>query len=412
MKPNLLFIALLLLANAVLMAQKPFSGKKIDRYFDENEREISKKEFKKHDGWQAGFSKFEFETDSCTLHIIDRNPARGKIGPATMTEIRALLSLQTQAPIDTSKVLVIQFSPGLDPCSDYEFKPLVKANYKAFNKKIARLEGVSSFYFHKKGADMSRDEKYANWLPDETQILRRTFFWYDYPCGSYVVIAPNGDFYVQKGEYEIHGIFEAINLVAGKPLFVENPDRFLDEKGHEISQKQFDYYPDISTELLKMDLETDSFNLHVILKQRASGTLDAKTLAEIRQALEKEVGSPVDHSTTMAILYCPLLDYFRWADAEGTKGWDNLPAEMEKRLAKNRKVSYFSIYKFGEDLGTIPPTGHWFPDSEHVLERTFFQVDSPCYSFVAIRPDGSYDLQKWHFSVDRFVNSALDLLEK
>jgi len=48
------------------------------------------------------------------------------------------------------------------------------------------------------------------WYKDQSGIIEKTFFPIPYPCGSYVLIDENGNFYVQKGEYNIEEIIYLI----------------------------------------------------------------------------------------------------------------------------------------------------------------------------------------------------------
>lgn len=412
MKPNLLFIALLLLANAVLMAQKPFSGKKIDRYFDENEREISKKEYESHDGWEENFMRFEVETDSSIRHLIEKTYAGGKIGSSTMAEIHALLGRQSSVAVDTSKILVIQFYPGIDPCSGNEYKPFVKANFRAFDKKIAKLEGVSSHYFHKKGADIGVRSRYANWLPDESQILQRTFFWYDYPCGSFVVIAPDGEFFEVKGEYAPDYIFTAITILAGKPVFEKQVDRYFDENGKEISQRKFDSSPKFSLDYLITVCETDSCIRHAFEKKVEHGRLSAEDMAKIRQQFERLPGAKFDPKKTLVVQFFTGNSSASFDPGGCAVDLGNCSKNLMDFSEKHPEATVLFLHGAGAGMGDRPEFSKWLPDTDGAIERAFFDFRHPCINLVAINPDGEFFAHKFERDTDRFLGSAKKLMRK
>ena len=64
-------------------------------------------------------------------------------------------------------------------------------------------ENISQYFIFKDEKSVNNFGKYFKWYLDKNQLIEKTFFKFHYPCGSYVIIRPNGNYYSQRGEYNI-----------------------------------------------------------------------------------------------------------------------------------------------------------------------------------------------------------------
>ena len=56
------------------------------------------------------------------------------------------------------------------------------------------------------------------WHEDPSDIVKRMFFQYHYPCESFVVIAPSGAYISFLGEYPIEYVIDAIDALASTSI--------------------------------------------------------------------------------------------------------------------------------------------------------------------------------------------------
>lgn len=115
------------------------------------------------------------------------------------------------------KALIVIYYPGKDECNSTG----LGNNASTFQKehqtllKWAEKFGASEpVYIY---SDPSGLEKYGGlipWQQDPDRIFQNQFFKYPYPCGSFVVIHPNGSFRGILGEYPLSQINVALKKLS------------------------------------------------------------------------------------------------------------------------------------------------------------------------------------------------------
>ena len=87
----------------------------------------------------------------------------------------------------------------------------MRVKYKRFLKKLKKMKNVSQFFMYKSPVGTKKYGKQLNWIKDEFGTIEKIFLPLHYPCGSYVLLDSNGNYYVQKGEHDIDKIIDLLN---------------------------------------------------------------------------------------------------------------------------------------------------------------------------------------------------------
>ena len=177
-------------------------GQAKEVYLNDDFVEITKAEFEKpHD--PNIFYKLKFELDTLTAHIKVQRIKKGKVTQELLDLIRCELSTLANQPIPQENLLVINYYHGPDPCNSGDHS-YTRDMYNLYAKKVSKLSDVSQFYVCKsENGTRSRFGKDIQWIHDKNGTIEKTFLPVQYPCGSFVLLDSAGNFYVQKGEYNV-----------------------------------------------------------------------------------------------------------------------------------------------------------------------------------------------------------------
>jgi hypothetical protein len=111
------------------------------------------------------------------------------------------------------KPLVVIFYPGKDECnsaaSTSEPK-LLRSNHQALLKYSEKFGAAGPVYLYRYSQGL---EKYAgihDWIPDPEGIFAKHFFTLPYPCKSFVVISPKGNYRAILGEFPVTQVAVAL----------------------------------------------------------------------------------------------------------------------------------------------------------------------------------------------------------
>src|SRR5690606_11792057 len=178
-------------------------------YLNDDLSEISQFEFNKKNDFYKYYS-LQFETDSLITNIKVQRVKKGKISNEKLDSIKSELFKLSNQKIPDSNLIIINYYPGLDRCNSSGNKSMVRANYKRFLKNLKKFEGVSQFFVYKFPEGKEEYGENLTWIKDNSGLIENTFLPIHYPCGSFVLINDEGDYYVNKGEYSIESIIDLI----------------------------------------------------------------------------------------------------------------------------------------------------------------------------------------------------------
>ena len=202
MKTKLLTLILGLLTISI------FSQKK-EIYLNDDLMKITQTDFKKIDEPNI-FYNLRFELDTLIANVKVQRIRKGKVSNELLDSIKSELSTISGDTIPKNNLVVINYYHGLDRCNSSADKSYARGKYKWFLKKLKKMKNVNQFFMYKSPEGTKDYGKQLNWIEDEFGTIEKTFLPLHYPCGSYVLIDENGNYYVQKGEYSAERIIKLL----------------------------------------------------------------------------------------------------------------------------------------------------------------------------------------------------------
>ncbi len=186
-----------------------YSQEKKIIYSDEDLNELTKEKYISNP-LKKRFFEYKTENDSLIIYTrVARNKV-GRISKNDLTKIKNQLQNTSKIKIDSSQTIVINFYPGIDNCNKGPGNSTINALYNKYIRKISKRKDVAQFFIYKQIEGTNKYSRKTKWLKDSHQLIERTFFKFHYPCSSYVIIKPNGNYYSKRGEYRITEILEKI----------------------------------------------------------------------------------------------------------------------------------------------------------------------------------------------------------
>jgi hypothetical protein len=186
----------------------------IYRYFNLDSVEVSYEGFQKnreinrYDNVQAYFKN---QNDTMFVKIVKRK-VTGRISELQSNQILSYFK-SLQSNIDVNITTVFQYFQGDDPCSrsgyGYQVAPWDDRD-RNFETSLKKKYNINFVNIKSNLAGLEyRTTKPENWLNDRYSLLKR-FFPLHYPCGSFMILKPNGEYYIYYAEYGLHNTFEGL----------------------------------------------------------------------------------------------------------------------------------------------------------------------------------------------------------
>ncbi|WP_345276028.1 hypothetical protein [Litoribaculum gwangyangense] len=185
-----------------------FAQKK-EIYLNDDLFQITQAEFKKtYEPYK--FYNLRFELDTLIANVKVQRIRKGKISNELLNSIKSELSTISGDTIPNNNFIIINYYHGLDRCNSSGDKSYARAAYKRFLKKLKKVKNISQFFMYKSLEGTKEYGKQLNWIKDEFGTIEKIFLPLQYPCGSYVLIDLDGNYYVQKGEYNLEEIIDLL----------------------------------------------------------------------------------------------------------------------------------------------------------------------------------------------------------
>ena len=186
------------------------SSKIGNKYFDENNVEISKSKF---DRIRSTNKLLDIPGDSTNHKKLTLREKRGKITNRALLE--SLLEKEINQELDSTKPIVIIYYPGKDRCnsSGSATKESRKNWYGQLEEGINQVAQTKPIYIYKDNDGLKKYDGVLTWHKDPEGTVERLFFEYHYPCSSFVVISKNGEYISYFGEFGKEYVWEATQLM-------------------------------------------------------------------------------------------------------------------------------------------------------------------------------------------------------
>lgn len=184
-----------------------YSNSKDFKYYDEDQNQISKVLFKKK---MKTKKYFAISGEDYNLKVLIKRKNSGMI--EDYSAMLDTLNTGLEIRLDRSKLLTIIYYPGKDGCnsSGTATKGSYRTHYNRMEKGIAKIHKNQILFIYKDSTGLGdRVVGGKTWYPDTEKIFERRFFRHPYPCGSFVMIHPSGNFISYFGEYSSQGVITA-----------------------------------------------------------------------------------------------------------------------------------------------------------------------------------------------------------
>ncbi|WP_051315110.1 hypothetical protein [Algoriphagus terrigena] len=173
-------------------------------YFDESNRRIVKEDYEEKilNGPYFGVPGDQIGD----MKLVHRMP----VGVTDARMIYEKLGLLEE--FQAGKPLIVIFYPGKDGCNSTGFtdRAYLKNKHKSLLKYAEKHDAVPPLYIYKNPHGLEKYQGIQEWTADPDQLFEKLFFQYPYPCGSFVVINPKGNFRGILGEHPISQIDVAL----------------------------------------------------------------------------------------------------------------------------------------------------------------------------------------------------------
>lgn len=187
-----------------------FSQNKPFKYYNENGKELTKKEFSKAINYSENLDLY-LENDSLQFGVLMQRENSGKLNQFTLKKIQSYLHELSKKDIDSTKNIVINYLTAL-PNHNENTNPRSTWNVleKDYLKKLSKISKIQQFWINSPRANNLKYyySKRINWLEDKEDLFKKIFFPYEVKYGNFILIKPDGRFYYYLGEHSKYQIWE------------------------------------------------------------------------------------------------------------------------------------------------------------------------------------------------------------
>ncbi len=143
--------------------------------------------------------------------LIHRMPF-GKVDPDLFYRM-----LGKEEALKEGKSLVVIFYPGKDECNSTGLQANdvshFKKSYQYLLTGTAKRNEIEPVYIYKNPHGLEKYKGIMEWIPDPEATFEKNFFKYPYPCRSFVVIHPSGEYRAIFGEFPDSQIIQALKIL-------------------------------------------------------------------------------------------------------------------------------------------------------------------------------------------------------
>lgn len=179
------------------------------KYRDEMGRSVSKDEFQSKilNGPYFGVPSEDPEV----MMLIYRMPF-GKVDPVIFYEKVGKLP-----DLEAGKSLMVIFYPGKDECNSTGDNANDRSYFQKtkdyFLKTAEKRNAAEPAYIFKNPHGLEKYQGIITWLPDPDGVFEKEFFKFPYPCRSFVVIHPSGEYRGILGEFPNNQVDQALKIL-------------------------------------------------------------------------------------------------------------------------------------------------------------------------------------------------------
>ena len=183
------------------------------KFYDVDGRELNRETFLKKTIDTRQYLGISFQDGRTTISKLIRREKIGKLTTDSTKLVYNVLEQSTGSQLN-GKLLTLNYHPGPDPCNSTGTfdKGFLREKFNTYLKRVRSIS--AQFFIYSNSQGLERYEGIIDWLPDPGHLIQNTFFKHHYPCGSYVIINPNGDYYAYYGEYSLDHVIKNARKMA------------------------------------------------------------------------------------------------------------------------------------------------------------------------------------------------------
>lgn len=181
------------------------------RYFDENNLEISEAAFEK---LRCTAEFIDIVGDSSHHKKLTFREKRGRVNDIKL--LQSLIERNLNIALDDNKPLVIIYYPGKDRCNSGSStdRQWLKNWHNGLAEGLQQQAQVQPIYIYKTNDEgLKKYKDIVTWNKDPQATIERLFFEHHYHCGSFVVVAKDGEYLSYFGEYAPESVWKATQLM-------------------------------------------------------------------------------------------------------------------------------------------------------------------------------------------------------
>ena len=183
-------------------------------------------------------------------------------------------------------------------------------------------------------------------------------------------------------------------------FFGQTKEIYLNDDLKSITKAEFYKTTNNQTYDLKFDLDTLIVNVKVLVIKK--GKISNQKLDTIKTNLSKVSGKEINENNTIVINYFPGLD--KCNSGSGSSLLRKKYSRYLRKIKNIENVSQFFVYKTIQGTKKYGRKLEWIPDSENLIEKTFFPIHYNCGSFALIDKNGNFYLTKGEYDIETIID--------
>jgi len=193
------FIFFLFFISSIAKAQ----NEKPIQYFDIDGSEISIQLYKSKSKYNANSPNYltlRFENDSILAFKLFYQKNYGTLDAKNLELLKSYLNKNSEEKLSKTKSMIIQYHPGKDRCNRNRERAF--RYHLEYPRKIRRFLDYKTYLIYKELDNYkNKRSRKIDWIHDDEKIIEQLFFNFHFPCGSFVIVSPEGNYISYYGEY-------------------------------------------------------------------------------------------------------------------------------------------------------------------------------------------------------------------
>jgi hypothetical protein len=187
---------------------KPFLIK-TEKYFNENLKEISHKEFTDK-VMSDNYLKIMKIEDSTVNKIIVKRKIIDSLSISSYNLLKKQIKKVTKSEINNNNTIVLNFPIINCDCPLGEMNKILVKSRKKYIRKIKRKKNINQFFIYNNKEEARKNINIFDIHFDSQNLIKNMFFNSHFDLDGFVIIKPNGNYYVFKGEFSYNQILEKL----------------------------------------------------------------------------------------------------------------------------------------------------------------------------------------------------------